>query len=280
MGTAGDGPSTSTDPPVSSPGVAFCTLLRGPQRRGDLGTEPAVQGTNVLAGQGQGQAGSPPPTRAVLTAPRGSRAGLRSALHKCVGRARSRSPAGGRELGCWGAPAASQVPMQQHPSVPALSGPRALQQHPADSWPRCPRTLCQAQGGVSDSAQGCKRAPPGEAKQGHVPTLGAGAQHGARSSAPGPSRGGDGCWGAATRTQGPPPARPHAWPARTAPARHNLLLRIPAVLSHLPWHGRAEQGCTKPSRAELSVSPNSPENTATLSHSPSPAGAWGTECQG
>lgn len=167
MGTAGDGPSTSTDPPVSSPGVAFCTPLRGPQRRGDLGAEPAVQGTNVLAGQGQGQAG-PPPTRAVLTAPRRSRAGLCSALHKCMGRARSRSPAGGRDLGHWGAP---------------------------------------AQGRVSGSVQGCKRAPPGEAKQGHVPTLGAGAQHGARSSTPGPWRG----WllGRSDKDTGSPPQDGH-----------------------------------------------------------------------
>lgn len=67
---------------------------------------------------------------------------------------------------------------------------------------------------------------------------------------------------------------------KDGPAGHNLLLRIPAVLSRLPWHGRAEPGCTKPSRAEPSHPPNSPKSTATLSHAPSPAGAWGSECQG
>lgn len=73
VGTAGEGPSANTDLPASSPGAAFCTPPWGAQRRGDLGTEPAVQGTNVLAGQGQGQAGQAgPPHQSPAYRPHGT----------------------------------------------------------------------------------------------------------------------------------------------------------------------------------------------------------------
>ena len=185
------------------PGGGFLHPSAGSPAQGQPGDRASSAGHRCprWARTGTGRAGRAPHLGAMLTAPMGSRAGLCSVLHNGMSRG---SPAAQETPGRWGALAASRVPTQQHPLVPALPRPRAPQQHPADGPPHCPRTLCPAQGGLPSSAQGCKRVPPGKAKRGHVPRSGAGAQLSARGSAPRPSHGGDGCWGAGTRTQGPP----------------------------------------------------------------------------